>query len=387
MVNKNFILSEKGSDRIKRHLLFWACWWLYFGLVHAANPMGKPEISYFRNLPFTISESFLLLIPQTLLAYPLLYFVLPRLILNSEYLKAILWTIFFLFLSVVANTMMILHLNSKILSFILPDSFLANTQRPPALSFSMGIIGSLKGALSGAAIAVGIKLLKLWYLKEKRNVELQKEKTAAQLQLLTAQVHPHFLFNTLNNIYSKAQTESPDSAKMIMELSHILRYILDEGTHELVPLENELQMIKDYIHLEKMRYDQKLDMHVSFPLETQNLYITPLLLLPFVENCFKHGSSKMLNNPWINLKIELQGESLFMKLMNGKKTSSAIHDNRKGTGIENVRRRLDLLYQDKYTLQINEDEEVFIINLSINLVKVNSLTPDFSPANTKKEYA
>ena len=108
-----------------------------------------------------------------------------------------------------------------------------------------------------ANAACSIRLVKYWHLKEKRNLELLKEKTEAQLQLLTAQVHPHFLFNTLNNIYSKAQYESPGSAKMIMELSHILRYVLDEGKHELVPIENELQMLTDYIHLEKMRYDDK----------------------------------------------------------------------------------------------------------------------------------
>ena len=183
MINQEFIFSEKRGDRIKRHLLFWACWWLYFGFVHAASPMGKPEISYFRNLPFTISESFLMLIPQTLLAYPLMYFVLPRFILPAKYMKAFLWIIVFLFLSVVVNTMMIEHLNPKVLAFILPDHFLVNTQRPAVVSFSMGIIGSLKGALSGAAIAVGIKLVKHWYLKEQRNLQLQKENTDAQLQI------------------------------------------------------------------------------------------------------------------------------------------------------------------------------------------------------------
>jgi LytS/YehU family sensor histidine kinase len=103
----------------------------------------------------------------------------------------------------------------------------------------------------------------------------------AQLQILTAQVHPHFLFNTLNNIYSKAQTETPGSANMIMELSNILRYALDEGKHVLTPLENELQMIKDYINLERQRYDDNLDLYVSFPSKTENVYIAPLLLLPF----------------------------------------------------------------------------------------------------------
>jgi LytS/YehU family sensor histidine kinase len=130
-------------------------------------------------------------------------------------------------------------------------------------------------------MALGLKSAKYWYLKEQLNLQLQEENTQAQLQLLTAQVHPHFLFNTLNNIYSKAQLESPGSAKMIMELSHILRYVLDEGKHRLVLLENELQMIKDYINLERQRYDDKLDLYISFPSKTEMYTLPRLLLLPF----------------------------------------------------------------------------------------------------------
>jgi len=200
-------------------------------------------------------------------------------------------------------------------------------------------------------------------------------------------VHPHFLFNTLNNIYSKAQNESPGSAKMIMELSHILRYVLDEGKHELVPLEKELQMLTDYINLEKIRYDEKLELHLSLPSRAGEVYIAPLLLLPFVENCFKHGASKMLRNPWINLKIDLQGTTLFMKLMNGKRSSQQTNNGRKGTGIKNVKKRLELLYKGKHDLQINEDEEVFVVNLSIELVKMDFRLLAAEPKESTKEYA
>ncbi len=349
--------------------------------------MGKKEIAYFQNLPFSITDSLLMIMPQTVLAYPLIYFVLPRFIFPGKYLKAFFWILVFLFLSVVVNSVMVIYLNPKIIAFILPDRFLVNTQRPEVVKFYMGVLGSLKGGLTGAALAVGIKLVKHYYLKEQRNLQLLKENTEAQLQLLTAQVHPHFLFNTLNNIYSKAQNESPGSAKMIMELSHILRYVLDEGKQVKVPLENELQMIRDYINLEKMRYDHKLDLYLSFPDQTDNISIAPLLLLPFVENCFKHGASKMINNPWVNLKIELEGESLFMKLMNGKKVSFDHENGRSGTGIENVKKRLGLLYNNKHDLQINEDEEVFVINLSIELEKTNERTGISSPTNATKEYA
>jgi LytS/YehU family sensor histidine kinase len=244
-----------------------------------------------------------------------------------------------------------------------------------------------KGTLVAAAAACSVRLVKHWHLKEKRSIELLKEKTEAQLQLLKAQVHPHFLFNTLNNIYSKAQNESPGSARMIIELSHILRYVLDEGKHVSVPLEKELQMLTDYINLEKRRYDHELDLHLSLPSSTDDVYIAPLLLLPFVENCFKHGTSKMLHHPWINLKIELKATSLLMKLMNGKKSSQDTHDGVVGKGIENVKKRLELLYKDKYELQINEDDEVFIVNLTLELVMATDPMGADTPITTQLKYA
>jgi LytS/YehU family sensor histidine kinase len=274
---------------------------------------------------------------------------------------------------------------------ILPEKFRLSSPKPAARPVDRNLLlarmATLKGTVMVATAACSIRLFKYWHLKEKRNLELLKEKTEAQLQLLTAQVHPHFLFNTLNNIYSKAQYESPGGAKMIMELSHILRYVLEEGKHELVRLENELQMLTDYIHLEKLRYDEKLDLHLLLPSKAAEVYITPLLLLPFVENCFKHGTSKMLNNPWINLKIELQDTLLVMKLMNGKKTSPDTHNGREGTGIVNVKKRLELLYKDKYDLQINEDEEVFVVNLKLELVEGASTKPVYLSLNPRKEYA
>jgi LytS/YehU family sensor histidine kinase len=282
---------------------------------------------------------------------------------------------------------MLSRVNTPVFEAILPKRYMVYDIRTTAWNIYLALTICGKGTLVAAAGACSIRLVKYWHLKEKRNLELLKERTEAQLQLLRAQVHPHFLFNTLNNIYSKAQYESPGTGKMIMELSHILRYVLDEGKRELVPLENELQMLQDYINLEKMRYDDRLDLHLSLPSKTEGVYIAPLLLLPFVENCFKHGTSKMLNNPWINLRIELQGSSLFMKVMNGKKPLQNLSNTRKGMGIDNVKKRLELLYKDKYHLQINEEEEVFVVNLTLELIKVKQTNFAAEPIKAIKEYA
>lgn len=369
MTPRNFIFSDKRDDRLKRHLLFWLFWWLYFGMLHAVQPYN-PELSYFQKLPYTISESILLIVPQIILVYPMLYFVLPRYLLQNKYVPAIIWTIIFVLIQAVVNMMMIKYVNTQMLTALLPPEYLPKNRRPEEVNFAMAIIGAMKGGINCAAIAVGIKFIKHWYLKEQRNLQLLKEKTEAQLQLLTAQVHPHFLFNTLNNIYSQTQTESPKGSKMIMQLSDLLRYILSEGNKQVVPLKKELQMLQDYINLEKIRYGNKLDLHVSLPEESGNLGIAPLLLLPFLENCFKHGASKFLKHPWINLKIKLSGKILEMKLMNGKEIHHLEERKSLGTGINNVKRRLELLYSNKHDLQITDESDVFIVNLRLELDEV-----------------
>lgn len=370
-----FIFSEKRSIRIKRHILFWILWGLYFGVLHAANPFLEPESSYFRRTEFAIPESFLFIIPQIIVAYLILFFVLPMYTKKGKIVQPIFWGLVSWFACGALNLFMVQKINPVILEWLLPDELLVNTQRAPDVSYFMAIMATWKGALSGTAFVVGIHYIKQWYLKEQRNLQLQKENTEAQLQLLTAQVHPHFLFNSLNNIYSQALNESPKSSNMIMGLSDLLRYILYEGRKPLVPLDKELQMILEYINLEKIRYGNKLDLHYLVTDKTTGIYIAPLLLLPFIENCFKHGASTLLKDPWINLTIEVKNATLVMKLMNGKKNANVISQNKKGIGINNVRQRLELLYKDKYDLQIREEEDVFIVDLKVDLVMIPESQP------------
>ena len=367
MVLNKFIFSEKQSDRIKRHLLFWIIWYIYFALLHAVKPEGPADISYFRNPVYTFTESVFFIVAQLPLTYGMLYFILPYFILRKKYLFALFGTALLWFLSGTVHLFFIRDIMPEIVSWILPARYQPSTQRPESVLFIMAMMGNFKGAFTITAFAFVIKFGKHWYLKEQRNLHLQKQNTEAQLRLLTAQVHPHFLFNTLNNIFSQTQTESPKGSKMIMGLSDMLRYILYEGQKQLVPLKQELLMITEYINLEKIRYGNKLDVHVLTPDKADNLYIAPLLLLPFVENCFKHGASNMLENPWINLTIELKNTTLVMKLMNGKARVTKNGQGKTGIGINNVRQRLELLYKDKHDLQIREDEEVFIIDLQIEL--------------------
>jgi LytS/YehU family sensor histidine kinase len=187
------------------------------------------------------------------------------------------------------------------------------------------------------------------------------------LQLLKAQVHPHFLFNTLNNIYSHTQGSSPVASKLVMGLSDMLRYMLYECNLSSVPLSKELQMIRDYVGLEKIRYGNRIDVQMDIPPDPGNLVIAPLLLLPFVENCFKHGASHMLDQAWVSLQVTIEDRLMKMKLVNGKVAGYQPANSSHGIGIVNVQKRLELLYPGKYSLDVQEEEEIYIVNLKLTL--------------------
>jgi sensor histidine kinase YesM len=369
-INKKLIFSDERKYRIKRHLLFWGFWGFWFGMVRELSPITYKNTGHFANPIKTMIETFFLVLPHTVLVYAILYFILPRYIVTGKYIKASLWILLFLILTGCIGTILLMSIPwDKAVFFLRFKLFVSATIDIWAI-MNISYVSAMLGALTGAALAAGFKLFKYYYLKNHRIQQLLKENIAAQLQILRAQVHPHFLFNTLNNIFSQTQTESPKGSRMIMGLSDTLRYILYEGQKPLVPLKQELSMINEYINLEKIRYGNNLDAHVLTPDKVNDIYIAPLLLLPFVENCFKHGTSHMLQDPWLNLTAEMKNTTLVMKLMNGKATLSGNGQGKSGIGINNVKQRLDLLYKDKYALQITEDDEVFIVDLRIELIRV-----------------
>lgn len=369
---QNFLFSEKRSDRIKQHLMFWSIWFLYIALTNTAAPLSHPEWAGFKHLEYTLPETLFIVLVQAPLVYSILYFVFPKIFLRKKYLLALICVILFWFMSGMLSLYFLGKKLPQILELLLATEYAPSETKKGHFSFFVAVLATNKGAFTITASALMLKFGKHWYHKEHRNLQLQKEKTEAQLQLLTAQVHPHFLFNTLNNIYSQAQTESPNSAKMIMGLSDMLRYILYEGQKSLVPLNQELLMITEYIKLEKIRYGNKLEVHVLVPDKVDNIYIAPLLLLPFVENCFKHGASHMLEKPWINLTVEVKDTTLVMKLMNGKTNLAENGSVKHGIGINNVRQRLELLYKNRYDLQVRDEEDVFVIDLHVTLTRIET---------------
>ena len=204
------------------------------------------------------------------------------------------------------------------------------------------------------------------YIKLKQATQqLLIEKQVAELNYLKSQTNPHFLFNTLNNIYSLARDKSDLAPESILRLSKILRFMLYETSGKYIPIEQEIKIISDYIELEKLRYDDSLRINFNYDIEDMKQAIPPLLLIPLVENAFKHGVSETRGQPFVDIHLGVNKRQLSFVVKN-----STEDDSEKGVkeniGLSNLRRQLELLYK-YYDLTVQQNESVFIATLKINL--------------------
>ena len=234
-----------------------------------------------------------------------------------------------------------------------------NRVRPLVNPFNLAIF------LLVLVFSTGIRVINQWLLSEARAKEIANEKLKAELSFLKAQINPHFLFNTLNNIYALASAQSEHTAAAVMKLSSIMRYVLTEARNDLVPLEKEIQFTSHYIELQKMRLTDKTIIEFSVRGEPLGRQIAPLLLLPFVENAFKYGISTREYSP-IKILLEIKDNSLYFSICNHKflNTLLRVSDNT-GIGISNTKRRLDLFYEERYSLDIQDKSNEFIVHLKV----------------------
>ncbi len=205
-----------------------------------------------------------------------------------------------------------------------------------------------------------------YFTMRKQQAQLQRRTAEAELNLLKAQVQPHFLFNTLNNIYFVAQRESPTTAGLLERLSNIMRYFVDEGPKEKILLTREIDFIRDYIHLEKMRMRHPMQIDFDISGEPAGVSIPPMLLIPLVENVFKHGINKRSEENLLVLKLTIHATHLEMEVRNRIFEELEPVQNG-GNGLANLRSRLELLYGQQYRLQTEKKDGFFLAYLNIPL--------------------
>ena len=195
--------------------------------------------------------------------------------------------------------------------------------------------------------------------------QLRIEKQEAELNYLRSQTNPHFLFNTLNNIYSLSRDKSDLAPESILRLSKILRFMLYETGGAYVAIEQELKIITDYIELEKLRYDESLKVNFNYDVEDMKQSLPPLILIPLVENAFKHGVSETRSRPYVDIHLSVKHRQLTFVVKNSTEDITE-HSVKENIGLSNLRRQLQLLYTD-YDLSVQPGKSVFIATLKINL--------------------
>jgi two-component system LytT family sensor kinase len=355
----SFGIVKKATVQIIIHIAAWACF-LLLPLVFYPRPRDR-EFSIFTEHYFTtlFFVNFGIIIA---FYYLNTYVFIPKLLDTKKFVA---YTVLILALLIFYG--FVPRIYHGLFGYLQPLSTNpGGPLRPPRpRAFPLLSPGNISIFLLVFAFSTGIKVINQWLRSEQRAKEISNEKLQAELSFLKAQINPHFLFNTLNNIYALASAQSEQTAAAVMKLSSIMRYVLTEARNDLVPLEKEILFTSHYIELQKMRLTDKTNIDFTINGDPLGHEIAPLLLLPFVENAFKYGVSTRECSP-IRILLDIKEESLYFSISNNKHFNSALRmaDNT-GIGISNTKRRLDLLYPGKYDLIITDKSNEFTVHLNI----------------------
>lgn len=340
-------------------LLFFVAYYLLFPIFSALeftavehSFVELSKASFFRNVIYN-----LVYFPTNMFAGIIYYVLVSRLLVTKKPGRFILYSVLFLIGLVLYKKLVYL-----VVSYIdwLPDKLVADAARfarQNRLHFS--IIYMCREFLCIVALAWFIYSAK----QDDQMRKLKEQQLLTELTYLKAQLHPHFFFNTMNNIYSLALKRSADTASVVAKLSEMMRYILYEADLPKVPLQKELQFLTNYIDTEKIR--QSSNNQINFDVQgiQPNTMIAPLLLLPFIENAFKHGLHEETGNGFVQIVICESDQDLMLQVNNSKPVCA--NEKPKGIGLQNAIKRLHLLYPGRHVLQIKEDANTYQLNLSL----------------------
>jgi hypothetical protein len=223
--------------------------------------------------------------------------------------------------------------------------------------------------ITTSGLIIAFHSMRYGHRQQQLNQQLLNARLTAELKSLKDQINPHFLFNTLNNLYGLTLKDPEKASEMVMRLSQLMHYMLYEGNQIRVPLQKEIEYLQNYLALEKIRYGNDLQLSFQTHGDTGTCVIAPLLLLPFVENAFKHGLSRQLKECWLQINLAVNGGELVLKVENskpkqltGKGLSSGATQ---GIGLQNVSKRLQLLYPERHRLRLMDGEDTYLVSLTL----------------------
>mgnify|MGYP001486544077 CR=1 FL=1 len=327
------------------HILFWI---LYLASEYFANLIHmKPgqSVRFF--------QSTLLSLPALILAtYFIAGYVVPR------FLKTNKWPQFLLWILAVAVFVFFARIKwAELVNYLESDRYF----EIPASKMLKNIIRDY----SIIALAVCIYIIGDYRRNQKLNEQLIKAKAEAEIKLLKGQLHPHFLFNSLNNIYSLALMKSDLTTDSILKLTELLDYLVYRANMDQVALSKEVQLLQSYVDLEQLRYGEKLKIESDIVVGNAGIKVAPLILLPFAENCFKHGGVGQDGLFRIKIQLRADDKKLVFLIANSKKKHRENKEINGGVGLANIQQRLALIYPDRHELNIENGPDEYRVRLEI----------------------
>ena len=344
------------NRRLVAHLIFWLCVVVFLSLLFQVGGPGY----------WPIFKILMMLLPVHIVYfYTLSYVVIPKYLYTRKFPQL---AVILVLLAIVAG------LAYRLIEILFADPYFLQEMRklnPLAkwkkldgtflqqLSNPEYFIHALEQSNSVVWIGLVIKFVQMWH--ERKQMALQSE-----LNFLKSQIHPHFLFNTLNNLYALTLKQSDKSPEVVLGLSDILRYMLYECDSDNVALRRDVAIIQNYLTLERLRYGERLDLNFNLKGEIGDQPIAPLLMIPLIENAFKHGASEMMAEAWINIDLDVDDRKLKLKVSNGRPDPVNMAGSPCGNiGLSNLRKRLELLYPQRHALTIFEEEDMYLVILEI----------------------
>jgi len=339
------------SNRIFTHCLFWVVYVVFYSTLWGSynDDYGKQFLIQVMYLPVKIA-----------LTYFTLYYLLPKYLFTGK------WVPFvgILFLSTISTGII-----QRFVTYYIEYPIYYPEYLNTPVFYLYKILKGIVGIYPVVFLALAIKLLKYWYINQQDKQALINEKLESELKFLKTQIHPHFLFNTLNNLYALTLKKSDQAPEMVLKLSDLINYMLYECNADKVPLDKEIGFIKNYVDIEKMRHGDNLDVKLSIVGSTKEVKIAPMIILPLLENSFKHGVNEELETSLVIFDLNISKNKLLLKIENTISDTQQLIKNGNGTGIglKNVKRQLALLYPNKHQIDTRDEDGFYIVTLEIIL--------------------
>ncbi len=336
------------SIPLKYHFIFWISYFI-FNVIRWG--------SYFQDYWYSFKSNLVTFTLSMILVYINIYILFPKFVLKKNYAKYLLSFLLVLCVFYIVRT--------ELIYWLINENVWPESDTPQkAYSFNHILVVFLTG-IYDVALVTTIKLTVDWIFERKRREQLQEVQLRTELNFLKSQIQPHFFFNTLNNLYALSIEKSTKTPEVILKLSELMQYVLYDAKEPKITLLKEISYIQSYLELEELRYGDTVKYHLDIVGNIDDVYVPPLLFITFIENCFKHGTKendKML----IQMCFENNGGQLTFDVKNNlNKSNFEIEDGKNGIGIENVRRRLELLYNEKFMLKTGIFEGEYCVKLKI----------------------